>query len=92
MSNDNRESAAAGLTYAGYLALDELLALQRPRSDEHDELLFITIHQTYELWFKQILHELDSVRRLFGSGGAGGAHGCRAARPAFCATQRAGTG
>jgi len=58
MSNDNRESAAAGLTYARYLALDELLALQRPRSDEHDELLFITIHQTYELWFKQIMHEL----------------------------------
>ena len=46
------------VTYASYLALDEMLALQRPRSDEHDELLFITIHQTYELWFKQVLHEV----------------------------------
>jgi tryptophan 2,3-dioxygenase len=46
------------LTYASYLALDELLAAQRPRSDEHDELLFIVIHQVYELWFKQVLHEL----------------------------------
>jgi tryptophan 2,3-dioxygenase len=46
------------LTYARYLRLDELLALQTPRSPEHDELLFIVIHQTYELWFKQILHEI----------------------------------
>ena len=42
------------LTYGGYLRLDELLALQSPRSAEHDELLFIVIHQTYELWFKQM--------------------------------------
>ena len=51
------------LTYASYLKLDELLALQRPRSDgrEHDEMLFIVIHQVYELWFKQILHELDHL-------------------------------
>ena len=49
------------LTYTSYLALDELLAAQRPRSAEHDELLFIVIHQTYELWFKQLLHELDAV-------------------------------
>ncbi|MCC7111105.1 MAG: tryptophan 2,3-dioxygenase [Deltaproteobacteria bacterium] len=49
------------LTYSQYLKVDELLALQEPRSDgpEHDELLFIVIHQVYELWFKQILHELD---------------------------------
>jgi tryptophan 2,3-dioxygenase len=46
------------LTYAGYLRLNELLALQSPRSKEHDELLFIVIHQTYELWFKQIIHEI----------------------------------
>ena len=45
------------LTYAGYLALDELLAAQRPRTEEHDEMLFIVIHQVYELWFKQLLHE-----------------------------------
>jgi tryptophan 2,3-dioxygenase len=45
------------LTYGDYLALDELLAAQRPRSQAHDELLFIVIHQVYELWFKQLLHE-----------------------------------
>eukprot|EP00168_Porphyra_purpurea_P003106 TRINITY_DN1372_c0_g1_i4.p1 TRINITY_DN1372_c0_g1~~TRINITY_DN1372_c0_g1_i4.p1 ORF type:complete len:423 (-),score=147.93 TRINITY_DN1372_c0_g1_i4:532-1614(-) len=56
--------------YPDYLALDELLACQRPLSfaagdPHHDEMLFITIHQTYELWFKQIIFELDSVRRIF---------------------------
>src|SRR5438067_745949 len=52
------------LTYADYLKLDALLALQEPRSSppEHDETLFIIVHQTYELWFKQLLHELDSVK------------------------------
>src|SRR5882672_6311013 len=51
------------LTYASYLKLDELLALQRPVSDgpEHDEMLFIVIHQVYELWFKQLLHEIDGL-------------------------------
>jgi tryptophan 2,3-dioxygenase len=51
------------LTYASYLRVDELLALQTPRSDppEHDETLFIVIHQVYELWFKQLLHELDRL-------------------------------
>ena len=51
------------LTYASYLSIDELLALQRPESAEHDELLFIVIHQVYELWFRQMLHELDAVVR-----------------------------
>ena len=46
------------LTYGRYLALDELLGAQQPLSDEHDELLFIVVHQVYELWFKQLLHEL----------------------------------
>jgi tryptophan 2,3-dioxygenase len=48
-------------TYGSYLKVDELLELQRPLSDgpEHDEMLFIVIHQVYELWFKQILWELD---------------------------------
>ncbi len=50
------------LTYSSYLALDELLAAQRPRSDEHDEVLFIVIHQVYELWFKQLLHELGALQ------------------------------
>jgi tryptophan 2,3-dioxygenase len=50
-----------GVTYGGYLKLDELLALQSPLSDgpEHDETLFIVVHQVYELWFKELLHELD---------------------------------
>ena len=52
------------VTYGSYLKLDELLALQQPRSDEHDEILFITIHQVYELWFKEMLHELDRVMHL----------------------------
>lgn len=53
-------------TYGTYLRVDELLQLQRLSSDppEHDELLFITIHQVYELWFKQILWELDRARAL----------------------------
>ncbi|HET9581693.1 MAG TPA: tryptophan 2,3-dioxygenase family protein [Gemmatimonadota bacterium] len=52
------------LTYGSYLRLDDLLSLQRPESDEHDELLFIIIHQVYELWFKEMLHELDRLRSL----------------------------
>ena len=54
------------VTYGTYLAVDELLALQRPRSEgpEHDEMLFIVIHQVYELWFKQVLHEVDHVIAL----------------------------
>jgi tryptophan 2,3-dioxygenase len=54
------------ITYGSYLAVDELLALQRPRSEgpEHDEMLFIVIHQVYELWFKQVLHEVDRVIAL----------------------------
>jgi tryptophan 2,3-dioxygenase len=56
----------AAVTYGNYLKIDELLALQQPRSEgpEHDELLFIIIHQVYELWFKELLHELDRVSRL----------------------------
>jgi tryptophan 2,3-dioxygenase len=50
-------------SYADYLRLDQLLALQQS-GGEHDEMLFIVIHQTYELWFKQILHELDYLERL----------------------------
>jgi tryptophan 2,3-dioxygenase len=55
------------VTYSRYLDLDQLLSLQRPKSDpvEHDEMLFIVIHQVYELWFKQLLHELEKVRRDF---------------------------
>jgi tryptophan 2,3-dioxygenase len=51
------------VNYGSYLALDELLALQRPRSSpEHpDEMLFIVVHQASELWFKVILHELEAL-------------------------------
>jgi tryptophan 2,3-dioxygenase len=60
------------VTYGSYLAIDELLALQRPRSPgpEHDEMLFIVIHQVYELWFKEVLHELDQVMRWLDAGEA----------------------
>jgi tryptophan 2,3-dioxygenase len=61
---------SAALTYTSYLALDEVLAAQRPRSDEHDEMLFIVIHQVYELWFKQLLHELDLLQRSLEKGDA----------------------
>jgi tryptophan 2,3-dioxygenase len=55
------------LTYASYLKLDQLLALQEPRSHpaEHDEMLFIISHQAYELWFKLQLHELDKIKHDF---------------------------
>ena len=55
------------LTYSSYLRLPDLLRMQEPRSTppEHDEMLFIVIHQTYELWFKLILHEVDKVNRDF---------------------------
>jgi tryptophan 2,3-dioxygenase len=60
------DSSSSAVTYATYLKIDELLALQQPRSEgpEHDELLFIVIHQVYELWFKELLHELDHAATL----------------------------
>jgi aminocarboxymuconate-semialdehyde decarboxylase len=53
------------LTYSSYLRVPELLQLQYPQSSpqHHDELLFIIVHQTYELWFKELLHDLDGVVR-----------------------------
>ena len=58
------------LTYPRYLELDQLLDLQHVRSDpaEHDEMLFIVIHQVYELWFKLLLHELEKVESDFLTG------------------------
>jgi tryptophan 2,3-dioxygenase len=57
------------VTYSSYLKIDELLELQQPRSSgpEHDEMLFIVIHQVYELWFKELLHEFDRVMQLLRS-------------------------
>ena len=62
----DKESGNAAVTYESYLQVEQLLSLQRPRSDgpEHDELLFIVIHQVYELWFKELLHEIDRAMRL----------------------------
>src|SRR5438552_14728785 len=55
------------LTYSSYLKLDQLLELQEPRSSppEHDEMLFIVVHQAYELWFKLLLHELEKIKQDF---------------------------
>jgi tryptophan 2,3-dioxygenase len=56
------------LTYGSYLKIDELLSLQHVLSDppHHDELLFIVIHQVYELWFRQMLHELGAALENLG--------------------------
>jgi tryptophan 2,3-dioxygenase len=62
-SSGSERQSGGEVTYSSYLALDDLLGLQRPRSrPEHpDELLFIIVHQSSELWFKLILHELDAL-------------------------------
>jgi tryptophan 2,3-dioxygenase len=64
------ENFDSALTYSSYLAVDDLLKLQKPLSDgpEHDEMLFIIIHQTYELWFKQLIHEFLQAQRALESG------------------------
>ena len=64
------EKKYASVHYAKYLQLDKLMSAQHLRSVElgkpaHDEMLFIIIHQVYELWFKQIVHELISVAGMF---------------------------
>jgi len=56
----------AGMTYADYLKLDQLLSAQQPLSALHDEMLFIVIHQTKELWMKEMLHELRLAISLVG--------------------------
>jgi tryptophan 2,3-dioxygenase len=60
----------SALTYTSYLKVNELLQLQEPLSDgpEHDELLFIVIHQTYELWFKQLIHEIVGAQKALECG------------------------
>jgi tryptophan 2,3-dioxygenase len=57
------------VTYGGYLRLKELLAQQQPRSAEHDELLFVILHQTMELWMKQIIHEIGAAQAEVRAGG-----------------------
>lgn len=60
-------STTKPVSYSSYLQLQSLLSLQQPLSDgpEHDETLFIVIHQVYELWFKQLLHELNALEQGF---------------------------
>ena len=59
------DAAKEQLSYGSYLHIDELLSLQKPLSSpaHHDEMLFIIIHQVYELWFKELLHEIEAVMR-----------------------------
>ncbi|WP_295187685.1 tryptophan 2,3-dioxygenase [uncultured Brevundimonas sp.] len=59
---------SSDITYAGYLALDDLLSAQHPLSDQHDEMLFVVIHQTKELWLKQILHETALAQSMVRAG------------------------
>jgi nucleotide-binding universal stress UspA family protein len=61
----------ASLSYSSYLKVNELLDLQKPVSEgpEHDEMLFIVIHQTYELWFKQLIHEFKQAMKLLDAKG-----------------------
>jgi len=61
------------LTYSRYLRLDELLSCQSPLTDSPDELLFVIIHQVYELWFKQILHETALLQQRLDAGDSAGA-------------------
>jgi tryptophan 2,3-dioxygenase len=66
-------NSPADLTYGTYLRLDELLSAQAPLTDSHDELLFVIIHQVYELWFKQILHEAALLQARLEEGDGAGA-------------------
>ena len=69
-----RSDFSAQMSYSDYLGLDQLLAAQAPRTQTHDEMLFIIQHQTSELWMKLAIHELQAARHLLGQG---------ALRPAF---------
>ena len=66
-------NAASDLSYGSYLRLDDLLSAQRPLTGSDDELLFVIIHQVYELWFKQILHETELLQRRLEAGDSPGA-------------------
>jgi len=69
-------SGSGGTEYAGYLRIDDLLGLQHPITpDAHDELLFIVVHQSYELWFKLILHEMARAQAELEQGRPPGATG-----------------
>jgi len=65
ISSSSKEDDSNALTYSTYLKVPDLLKCVVPQTKEHDEHLFIIIHQVYELWFKQVLFEIDSVRNIF---------------------------
>jgi tryptophan 2,3-dioxygenase len=67
-SGERPTTSARDLTYGRYLRLDDLLSCQRPLTDSHDELLFVIIHQAYELWFKQVLHEVALLQHRLENG------------------------
>ena len=68
-ASEGAETAFEGrMSYTDYLALDRILDAQHPRSDAHDEMLFIIQHQTSELWMRLALHELDAARRAIAAG------------------------
>ena len=74
MESSPEPQPAGGTEYAAYLLIDDLLELQRPLTEgAHDELLFIVVHQAYELWFKLMLHELAQVDAELRAGRPGGA-------------------
>jgi tryptophan 2,3-dioxygenase len=68
MTDTRATATEPPLTYVSYLRLPELLACQTPQTEEHDELLFVIIHQVYELWFKQTLHEAALLQRRMEDG------------------------
>ena len=65
---DSAPKTPSPMTYARYLALDDLLSCQQPQSAEDDEMLFIVIHQTKALWLKQIIRELYLAKRQIAAG------------------------
>src|SRR5689334_5098297 len=65
---EERRSMNERVTYGGYLRLKELLSAQRPQTDQHDELLFVILHQTMELWMKQAISEIAAAQREIRAG------------------------
>jgi tryptophan 2,3-dioxygenase len=68
MTQPPTDAKPSEMTYARYLGLDQLLSAQAPVSDEHDEMLFVIIHQAKELWLKQILHEVALAQTMVRNG------------------------
>ncbi len=71
---DQNTPQDTGMTYAEYLSLDKILSAQTQLSDTHDEMLFLIIHQTAELWMKQILHEVTLAQSFIQADTPGAAH------------------